>query len=408
MSARIALGLLVVVAFSAALRAADPGQDVQLQRALDQPLTLNLEKVQLSEAFKQIAAAAKIPLQVDAASYDLLPYGDTTQVSIEFNESQLREALQEVLVPLGLQESVVDGVVLIRPSSALAHIGRRADWEELKLLKELWTSDIKAPAAGAALSLPDAIRAALDGRRDLLVPMPPDATGSGPLAAASDKALRQIASQAPMSAYRALDMYCQLTGQIWFVEAGALYGGPTGGNIRIMTQRQWIERQLDRPIHLSRTNEPLERVVDDLKNASGIEFDPEPGLYTAVPFASLFSNNGSVRQSLEALAGTAGIAFEVRDDSILLRKAPVPGTAAAATSDNIIGRISVPVGGEGMTVDVFIKESDLSPAMNELRKKHVQDAVQGLQKAWTTPASTSAPAAPATAPATQPRAGGGA
>ena len=175
-----------------------------------------------------------------------------------------------------------------------------------------------------------------------------------------------------------------------------------------MTQRQWIERQLDRPIQLSRTNEPLEVVVNDLNHASGIRFVPEPGLYQAVPVASLFSNNGSVRQSLEALAGSTGIAFDIRDDSILLHKTPVPGSADAAKSDNIVGRISVPLAGnaDGATMDIFIKESDLPPALNDLRKKRVQDAIQALQKAWTAGAPASAPAAasgPASSPATQPK-----
>ena len=175
---RASIALFAILLAASSAFAAEPEQDVQLQRSLDQPITLNLQKVPLAEAFKQIASTAKIPLQVDPASYDLLPYGDTTQVSIEFNQSQLRQALQEVLVPLGLEESVVGGTVLIRPSSPLAHIGRRADWEELKLLKDLWSSEIRPPANGAALNLPDAIRAAVDGRKDLLLPMPADSTGA--------------------------------------------------------------------------------------------------------------------------------------------------------------------------------------------------------------------------------------
>ncbi len=409
-AARIAIFstcLLALAGLHPCVFAADTSPDVELQRALDQAVTLNLQKVSLAEAFKQIAATAKIPLQVDPASYDLLPYGDTTLVSIDFNQSQLRQALQEVLVPLGLEESVVGGVVLIRPSSALSHIGRRADWEELKLLKDLWASDIKAPAAGA-FSLPDAIRGALDNRRELLIPMPPQTPENAGPAAASEKAIQQIAGQLPMSAYRALEMYSQLTGQIWFVEAGALFGGPTGGTIRIMTPRQWIERQLDRPIQLALTNEALEVVVSDLSHASGIRFVPEPGLYQAVPVVSLRSDNGTVRQTLEALAGATRIAFDVRDDSILLHMAPGPGSAEPAKSDNIIGRISVPIGSGGTSVDVFIKESDLPAALDEQRKKQVQDAVQGLQQAWTARASAPAttPAPPTSVPATQPRASG--
>ena len=79
---------------------------LRLQRALDQPITLALQKVELAEAFKQIASTAKISLQVDPACYDLLPYGATTRVSVDFKQSKLRDALDEVLIPLGLQKSV--------------------------------------------------------------------------------------------------------------------------------------------------------------------------------------------------------------------------------------------------------------------------------------------------------------
>ena len=55
-----------------------------------------------------------------------------------------------------------------------------------------------------------------------------------------------------MTAYRALEMYCQITHDVWTVEAGSLAGGPTGGKVLIMTQKQWIARQMDRPIKISR------------------------------------------------------------------------------------------------------------------------------------------------------------
>ena len=143
------------------------------------------------------------------------------------------------------------------------------------------------------------------GRKDLVVAMPDAATGGGAAAAASDRALEQIGKQLPMSAYRALEMYCQLTNQLWFVETGPLAGGPTGGTIHIMSPKQWIvQRQLGRPIQISRTNEPLSVVVADLAHESGIRFVPEPGLYQAVPGVSLRSDNGTVQQTLEALAGT--------------------------------------------------------------------------------------------------------
>src|ERR1700742_2372227 len=91
-----------------AAHAADPPPDgnaaaeVALQRALDQPFNLVLEKVEIAEAFKQIAGTAKIALTVDPGCYEFLPYGATTRVSADFRNSKLRDAIEQVLITLGL------------------------------------------------------------------------------------------------------------------------------------------------------------------------------------------------------------------------------------------------------------------------------------------------------------------
>ena len=91
--------------------------EVALQRALDQPFNLVLEKVEIAEAFKRIAATAKISLSVDPACYDFLPYGATTRVSADFRNSKLRDAIEQVLITLGLQQTVSGSTVIIRPSA---------------------------------------------------------------------------------------------------------------------------------------------------------------------------------------------------------------------------------------------------------------------------------------------------
>jgi hypothetical protein len=389
----VTMAAVMVILAAQAVRAyaADGDSEITMQRALDQPVTLLLQNVSLAEAFRQIKATAKIPiLQIDQECYDLLPYGDTTRVSVDFRQSKLREGLDVLLSPLGLQMTIAGATVMIRPTNPLKHIGRRADWEELKLLVELSKSvDVKMPASGP-FNLTAGIKAAMEGRTDLQVVITAEAGGQ-------DAALQQIAKQLPMSAYRVLELYCQLTNTLWFVESG----GPTGGRITVMTPRQWIGRQLERPIQLSRKDEPLEVIVADLAHASGIRFVPEPGLYQSVPVVSLRSDNGTVLQTLEALAGVTRIAFEVRDDSVLLLLSPGPGNQGRGEA--IVGRISVPVGtgADGGMMDVYIRESDLTPEQNQLRKKKIEEAVKAMQKAWTTPAATAATGgAPASGTAT--------
>src|SRR5213592_3911007 len=105
-SLRYAIAAVVLFTGSVNIRAADSDAEIAIQRALDQPLTLNLPPQPVSEAFKQIATAAKIPLQVDPACYELLPYGETTRVKIDFNQSNMREAMDVLLMPLGLKTAI--------------------------------------------------------------------------------------------------------------------------------------------------------------------------------------------------------------------------------------------------------------------------------------------------------------
>ncbi len=375
---------LLTLALAPALpaRAADtqPAAEVLLQRTLDQPFDLKLQKVELAEAFKQIAATAHISLQIDPACYRDLPYGETTRVSADFRQSKLRDAIEEVLVPLGLQQAVSAGTVIIRPSGPLARIGRKAEWEELKLLQELRTTELKLPAGPGEFDWTALLRGALN-REGLAVTI-----ANPESAAAHEKAMEQLKKQFPLTAFRALEMYCQLTNQVWFAETGAGIAANTA-TVRIMPERVWINRQLERPIQLSANNVSLQKVVEDLTQLSGIRFVPEPGLYQAVPTVTLNSNNGSVIQTLEALAGATSIKFEVRENSVLLTLAGGVPAAPAGRTDPIIGRISVPSSKEGPALDLFLHESDLPPELNELRKKKLQEAIEEMRRAWK-PAAT--------------------
>ena len=61
----------------------------------------------------------------------------------------------------------------------------------------------------------------------------------------------------------------------------------------------------------------------------------------------------------------------------------------------------MPVGPDGVLMDVYLHESDLTPTQNELRKKYIKAAAESLQKVWTAPASavpTPTPVADGSAP----------
>jgi len=356
--------------------------EIELQRKLDMPFTLLLQKVELAEAFKQIAGAGQITLQVDPECYDALPYGATTRVTADFRESKLRDAIEQVLVPLCLEQIVSGSTIIIRPTAPLSRIGRRADWDELKLLQNLRTASNLKPAT-TPFDWTASLRAALDSHPNLVVSMPPPAPEAATL---HDKAIDHLQKQFPLSPFRALELYCQLTNQIWFVEAGPAFGAGKGGGgetIMIMPVRRWIDRQLQRPIKLAFTNAPLQQVIDEISHLSGIRFTPQPGLYQTIPMVSVNSDYSSAIATLKAISGGTGIAFDIKDDSIYLHMATattMPAQAATTRTDRVVARIAVPVGANGLTMDILVYESDLPADLNELRKKKLQESIEALQK----------------------------
>jgi len=347
----------------AGVRAADPAAtaaEIQLQRALDATIDLSFDKTELSKAFEAIAEKAKVSISVDQAAYDSLPYGATTKVSATFRASTGRAAIEEVLAPLGLEQAVSGSSVVIRPSAPLLYIGRRAEWEELQLLQSLrkttlpkieidWTSDLRT----------------LLGKPDLNVRISDSA--------ANDKAMAAVRSLLPCPVAQALETYAAQSNQIWTVR---------GHDILMMPTKQWIAGQLDRPIVVNFSSAPLANVVAELAHLSRIPIEPAPGLYQAIPTVSLNSNNGTVKQTLDALSGASGIPVELRDDRIILGLPIKPGTTQPAPTprgDAIIGHIALPLK-DGTVLDLYLHESDLPPELLEARRKKLQEAMQALQK----------------------------
>jgi hypothetical protein len=360
--------------FAASARAAEESGETALQRKLDAPLNLTIDKQPLSDAFTAIAREAHIALFVDPASFECLPYGATTVVSARFREASLRTSLEDILAPLALEMATSGDKVIIRPTPPLAHIGRRAQWNELSLMDTLRKSQLPTLAGDWNAEL-----RTLLGKPELVVHDQADP-------ADHDKAVLQVRNELPASIAQALDTYAAATNQIWF---------PEDTGIQIMPMNTWIKRQLDRAIDVHFTNAPIQAVVDELSHLSGIRFQPEAGLYQAIPAVSLNSDKGTVQQSLDALVGAVGIAYDIQDDHITIRLPGKQSPPTAPRGDAVIGRITLPAGKEGQSLEVFLRESDLPPDLNDLRKKKIAQAIQDLAKSLRLPTTT----APATQPA---------
>jgi hypothetical protein len=343
--------------------AASSAGAIALQQALDTPVTLTIERTGLAAALGRLASEGKLSLQIDPRCYDLLPYGAETRITINAQRIAIRNVLNESLTPLGLEMVVTGETALVRPTPALARMTRRVDWEELKLITDLRAKKVEKLTD----NLQSDLRTALC-RPELTIEVG-DVDNE-----LQQKALGLIRPKLPLSAASVLDLYAQSIGHIWLVDPAT---------VRLLTPRVWTDRQLDRPTVLQYAATPLAQVVSDLEYRSGLRFVPEPGLYQSINAVNLSSNGGTIRQALDALSGATGLTYDVRPGEIFLR-GPQKNANPTPRVDSIIGRIAVPLT-EGMTFDVFVRESDLTPDLQTLRKTKIAAAVAALRASTTQP-----------------------
>ena len=78
-----------------------------------------------------------VPIIAAAGVYDLLPWGEQTNISAKIQNQTLRGALEAITRKLGLTFVLQDEAVELQPMPALKRLGRRASVEELDLLDAL-------------------------------------------------------------------------------------------------------------------------------------------------------------------------------------------------------------------------------------------------------------------------------
>ena len=344
-----------------------------LRRMLDSTLQMTLHHTPVAEAFSDLARAADISIEVEESVYDRLPYGADTRIDVTFHNVRVEKALRTLLRRMDLRLSLSDGHVVIRPGVALTRLGRRATWNELVLLRRI--------AATPLTRANDDWLGTLAGL--LKTPRLQIAIAPAP-AARRAAALAALRAALPCTIDRALTTYARALHMIWFLHRRSL---------DIATPRAWVRRQLDRPIAVKQTNAPLEQVVAELAALSGVRFKPEPGLYLLVPRVSIDSNDGTIRQTLDALSGATGIAYHIAGDAVVLQMPRSAGPSGVG-ADPVVATLAVPFGPNHQKIDVFIRASELPAPLRRRLAQKVRQAVQAL--ATTQTPKTSSP------PTTQP------
>jgi hypothetical protein len=368
----LALALILILAAAAvSLAQTRPADDeVHLQKMLISSLTLSLKDISLTDAFSAIAQTSHISIEVEQAVYNFLPYGDDTHIDVVFRNVPVQTALQKIMDELCLTMEISNQHVVVEPSEGLVRIGRRATWDELDLLHKLNQIVLSGFSGNWTLDLQKLVDE--PGLQVILSP-----------ASSQDRALAlsNVQAQLPCPASQALDSYAQSLHMIWYLRDNRIFIQPGSA---------WIIEQLNRPIILKESSVPLQQVVGELSMLSGVDFRPRPGLYLAIPTVNVDSNDGSIRQTLDALSGATGITYQIMDDYVSLDvQHNTTGKQDQEEQNPVIGMIPIPTGMGNLEFDYFIHASDVSPAL----LKQLQDKAHQALTSLAAPAAT-APATP--------------
>ncbi len=330
-----------------------------LEKALDQPVNIAIEKQPLASAFELIGEETGVTLTISPQVVDLLPYGKQTLVSAEIKNISLREGLSQMLSHLGMTLHVRERDVAIEPIDPLRRVCRSVTWGELAMLHKLTTTPYSREAF-EKLPFYFQIKTSQDAKALLLEQA--SKIGAGTMADVLEAATDQL-------------------GWTWY---------PSGDWLVVLTKEEQAERYVDKPVSLRYSHAALGDVLADIAKQAGLRLRMEPGVLKGLPVQtrqnfSLMMQQATIRTALEMISGATGLAYEVTPKEIIIKhtKTSLASATQPATvirSDNpIVGQISVPIKSGMFQVDFFIREADLSPALNAWRKRKIREAVKLME-----------------------------
>jgi hypothetical protein len=294
-SAVLVVGLATACAFGQA-----GSTSALLNEALDKQVNLVINGV-LPQAMSQIADETGVRIEADPLIWDLLPWGDQTNITATIQNKTLRESLRAITQKLGLTFVLRENAVEIQPVPALTRVGRRATLDELELLDLLssqpFRMDNARPTLRQVLDAVDGQLAKVKKEFAVEIRVP-----QGPI----QETLIPVPRNATLA--DALEAIPRSTGMTWYPWAQTVVVLPKGDQIRAL---------LGKKISLNLRGDDVGQVLLDLSRLTGVPFSIEPGAVQRVPpeFRSvrLVAENAPVQQVLEQLAATTGLGYVVSD-----------------------------------------------------------------------------------------------
>lgn len=336
-----------------------------VEQVLDSPVELKLENVPINRAFDVIADSTAVRINMPPDVMALLPYGSDTRVNVELRNVTLRDGLEQLFAPLGMDFDVTDRGVDVLPGPGLARLGRSAKWSELGTIQWLESTPL---TDGVALEL-------LHQRIQFRVPDP----DPWPMLAG---AIKKVGAG---SAAELLEVAADSLGWTWY---------PWDEHIVVLPWAEQAKRQLDRLITVRKTHRPLVEVLQTVGREVGVPVRLAPGAAESLPpevrsTFTLLAENVTASEALEQIAATSGLSYRIDEGGVVFEQPSAareqdrtrPGGAVRRTRDAYVAKITVPDPSGIYQIELLVRESDLSPEVNALRQQMLDEANDVIEKA---------------------------
>mgnify|MGYP000570401296 CR=1 FL=1 len=360
---RLVIGLLWFSLSSLAAAGQPPPASapaVDIGRAMDQKLdSVTITGRELPAVLDELGRRVGVRITLDDWAAELLPWGRQTKLAdMTLRNASLREALPQILEPLGLTYELRSGGLVVVATKPLKRMNRRANWDDLRLLQKCRETAF-TPEAFAELRIEYRITSKVDAPSLLRKQM--EQAGKGTIA-------------------QMLEVATGSLGWVWF---------PDEDHLVIRTAEAQIANQLARRVSLRFERAPLSRILLHLADQAEVPLLLEPGLMQKLPPTTaqnytLVLENTSIRQALNVISAETGLKYELRRDLLFIGlpddyRAPGDPPAPRRTAA-VVGRISVPSKDGGYTFDLLVREDELPQDVLDYRRQLIEEYIERMRQ----------------------------
>lgn len=291
-----------------------------INQAMDKQVKLEIDAT-LPDALEQIEKETAVPIKASPIVWDVLPWGEQTNVKVKIENQTLRQALSAITQKLGLTFDLQDEAVQLEPVPALRRLGKRATLQEVAAVDALASLPLD-PATHEMLArgLIDAVDAQLVAAKS------PFAVENR----ATDSEIRSARVDVPrnVSCLDALEAMARQSNITWY---------PWGRSIVVLGKQEQIHNQLMRTITLRFDGIDVSQVLLELSERASVTFFIEPGAVQRIApefrKIRLVLDNATIEQTLESLSGFTGLNYTITRDGVTIwNLSPTPPDRRAATS----------------------------------------------------------------------------